>query len=585
MSQLDFGVWTIANPVLAQATPAPASPGQAIQESARQGADYAQNLFTRLVDFLPNLLGAIVILLIGLLIAFIASRIVGGILKRTNLDNRLAANVAGSDARGTTDLPKIEDLISSLVFWVIVLFTVVAVLQALNLPAVAGPLNQFLNGIVGFLPNLVGAAVLAGVAWVVATVVKLLVTRALQAMRFDERLGQQPRRTGVDRPVGDRTVGDRVNAANTTPGTMPQEQASLSETVGNVLYWFIFLLFLLPILDTLNLNQALQPIQDLISRIVSSLPNILMAALIGFGGWFLAKIVKQIVTNFLVASGADQLGAQFGLQTGRAGQSLSSIVGTLVYVLILIPTAISALQALNIRAISDPAISMLDQVFNTLPQIFTAVLVLGLGYVAGKFVGDLVSNILTSIGFNNVFQWLGIQSSPFVPRARTTTPGEPLIQESDLTQVPTSRTPSEIVGIVVLVGIMLFATVAATNILNIPALTLIVSGLLLIAGQILVGLVIFAVGLFLANLAFSVITSSGSAQSRLLGQTARIAIIALVSAMALQQMGIATNIVNLAFGLLLGAISVAIALAFGLGGRDVAADQLREWLQSFKQRY
>jgi hypothetical protein len=69
-----------------------------------------------------------------------------------------------------------------------------------------------------------------------------------------------------------------------------------------------------------------------------------------------------------------------------------------------------------------------------------------------------------------------------------------------------------------------------------------------------------------------------------LGQTARIAIIALVTAMALQQMGIASSIVNLAFGLLLGAIAVAIALAFGLGGRDVAGEQVREWLSSFNGR-
>ncbi|MGA7936233.1 MAG: mechanosensitive ion channel, partial [Kovacikia sp.] len=147
-----------------------------------------------------------------------------------------------------------------------------------------------------------------------------------------------------------------------------------------------------------------------------------------------------------------------------------------------------------------------------------------------------------------------------------------------------TRTPSEIVGIIVLVGIVLFGTVAATNVLNFEALTLIVSGILVVFGQVLAGVVVFAVGLYLANLAFNLIASSGGNQARILAQTARIAIIALVTAMALQQMGIASNIVNLAFGLLLGAIAVAIALAFGLGGRDVAAEQLREWLATFKQK-
>jgi hypothetical protein len=139
------------------------------------------------------------------------------------------------------------------------------------------------------------------------------------------------------------------------------------------------------------------------------------------------------------------------------------------------------------------------------------------------------------------------------------------------------------VGIIVLIGIMLFATVAATDVLQIQALTAIISGIVGVSGKILGGLIIFAIGLYLANLAFNLITSSGSRQAKILGQTARIAIIALVSAMALQQMGIASDIVNLAFGLLLGAIAVAIALAFGLGARDIAAGQVREWLDSFKQ--
>jgi hypothetical protein len=132
---------------------------------------------------------------------------------------------------------------------------------------------------------------------------------------------------------------------------------------------------------------------------------------------------------------------------------------------------------------------------------------------------------------------------------------------------------------------LLFAAVAAINILNIEALTTLITGIIVIAGRILAGLVVFAIGLYLANLAYNLITSSGGRQARILGQTARIAIIALISAMALQQIGVASNIVNLAFGLLLGAVAVAIALAFGLGGRDIAAEQIREWLAAFRRNY
>ena len=54
--------------------------------------------------------------------------------------------------------------------------------------------------------------------------------------------------------------------------------------------------------------------------------------------------------------------------------------------------------------------------------------------------------------------------------------------------------------------------------------------------------------------------------------------------MALRQMGLANEIINLAFGLLLGAIAVAVALAFGLGGREIAARTLTEWQQRLRAR-
>jgi hypothetical protein len=528
----------------------PVQPRQALDNSV----DYMERLFAQLINFLPTLLAAVAVLLVGLLIAAVVSSIVRGILNRTNVDNRIAAAVLGRTDRG--DLPKVEKAISNFAFWVIVVITIVAVLQTLNLQAVSQPLNTFLNQILGYIPKIIGAAILFGVAWVVATIVKLITTRGLQALRVDERLNTQ--------------FEDR------TPGS--QNQLSLSETIGNALYWFIFLLFLLPILNALELNQALLPIQSLINQVISILPNILAGVLIAAAGWLLATIVRRIVTNLLASAGSDRLGARFGLRQTTTGQSLSGIIGTIVYILILIPFAIAALNALRIEAISIPAIAMLQQILNALPLIFTAAIILIAAYFLGRFVSELVTNILTSIGFDNIFSVLGI------PARRTRTTVEPTTQPDATRAATTTRTPSEIVGIVVLVGIMLFATVAAVDVLNIPALTALVSGLTVIFGRILAGLAVFAIGLFLANLAFSIITASGNRQAQILGQIARVAIIALVSAMALQQIGVASDIVNLAFGLLLGAIAIATALAFGLGAREVAGEQVRELLDSFKSK-
>ena len=94
------------------------------------------------------------------------------------------------------------------------------------------------------------------------------------------------------------------------------------------------------------------------------------------------------------------------------------------------------------------------------------------------------------------------------------------------------------------------------------------------------GVLIFGLGLLLAQVVAKGIATSDSRNARRLAMVARVVILALAGAMALRQTGVADDIVNLAFGLTLGAAAVAFALAFGLGGRDQAARTLDEWRAS-----
>ncbi|AOY80865.1 mechanosensitive ion channel [Moorena producens JHB] len=498
---------------------------------------------------LLNVVKAIAILVIGLILAKIAAGITKAVLNRTNIDNNIAQWATGGQPGSS---PAVEEWLSGAVFWIIIVFTVVAVLETLKLDTVSGPLNSFLDTILGFLPSVFGAAILLGVAWLLGTIVKMIVVRTLNALNIDQRLGEQ---------VGDGGTG----------------QFSLAQTIGNALYYLIFLLFLPSVLETLGLQGTLDPVLSMLGEIWGIVPNIGAAIAIGAIGWFIAQLVQRLVTSFLTAAGANQIGERFGLSTS-GGRSLAGIIGTIVYVLILIPVATAALNALQIQAISGPSIAMLSQVTNTIPKLFAAAGILAVFYVIGQFVSDLATNVLTDVGFNNLFNWLGFSASTTDQTAESET------AESDTPQNPlTSRTPSELAGLLVLIGIMIAGIVAATDVLQIPALTDIVGGVGFIGARVLSGLVVLAIGLFLANFAFNLITGSGARQSNILAQVARIAIIAFSLALGLQQMGIAPDIVNLAFGLLLGAIAVAIALAFGLGGRDVAGEQVREWLDSFKK--
>jgi len=510
--------------------------------------------------FLPSLIWAIILLVVGWVVATVAASIVKGILKRTTLDNRLASMVMGQDP--DQQIP-VEQWAAAAVYWVIMAFTLVAFLNALNLEIVSEPLNDFLQEIFQYLPRIGGAAVLLGVAWATATVVKILITQGLARFNLDDRLAQQ--------------MGGREGEADT------RSPFVLNETIGTILYWFIFLLFVPLILSALNLPGLLAPVEALIDQFLQAIPRIVTAGIILAAGWFIARIVRDIVSNLLKATQADQMGARFGLSAddSQDGIALSELAGSIVYVLILIPTAVAALNELDIEAISGPAISMLERILAVVPQILMAGVVLVAFYIIGRFVADLVTSVLRSVGFDNILSILGL------PELTTATDAEPTVNAEGQPEVRVdsgAKTPSEFVGLIALVGIVLFGAVTATEILQFETLTNIVQAILRVSARVLSGLIVFAIGLYFANLAFRLIRNMGGGQANFLAQAARIAIIALVGAMGLQQMGVATDIVNLAFGLLLGAVAVAIAIAFGLGGRDIASEQIREWLNAFKQR-
>ena len=503
-----------------------------------------------------QLVFAIAILVGGWVIAIFFASMTENLLKKTSIDNKLADWLTGSTGGNTFP---IEKWAGTTVFWIILLFTLVAFFQYLKLDAVATPLNGLLGQITSFLPKLGGAAVLVGIAWVLATISKMLVGRFLKSANIDSKLNE--------------------SVAESSTDESSTEALPLSETLSSTLYWFILLLFLPLVLDTLGLVQALQPVQNLVNQILSALPKILKAGLIGGIGWLVAQVIKRIITNLLETSGADRFLEQW--LPNQTEYKLSKVVGNFVYVLILIPTAISTLEALEVGAISRPATAMLDQVLRFLPQLFVASAILTVAYILGKFARDIISGILTGLGFNNILQWLGFTA------IAATAPTDAAVNEDTEANTVSSlpqQTPSQIVGIIVFLAIMLVAIATATDVLQVNALTRIVFGVLQVASQVLSGVIIFAIGLYLANLAFNLISSTGGRQSRILGHAARISIVALISAMALKQMGIASNIVDLAFGLLTGAIAVAIAVAFGVGGRDIAAQQLREWLESFKRK-
>jgi uncharacterized protein YacL len=140
-----------------------------------------------------------------------------------------------------------------------------------------------------------------------------------------------------------------------------------------------------------------------------------------------------------------------------------------------------------------------------------------------------------------------------------------------------------VVGRLVLFFAMLFATVEAANQLGLTQVRDVVTVFIHFGGDVLLGAVILVIGFWLANLAANAVRQASGERSRFLASVVRMAIMGLVIAMGLRAMGIADDIVNLAFGLTLGAVAVAFALSFGLGGREAAGRQMEHWLSRLRR--
>lgn len=471
-----------------------------------------------LSDQLPRIMGAVLILLGGWLVAVIIRAVVRKALALVKLNQR-----ANEDKEKGMDL---EGSIASGTFWIVILVSAIAVFDALGLALVTTPLNTLANQIFEYIPQLIGGGVLILVAWLMASVIKMVVSKALSATTLDDTLSKEA-------------------------GMKP-----MSINLANAIYWFIILLFLPAILGALQLGGLLDPVQSMVNKVLNIIPNIFAAVVIGGVGWFVAKILRDLSTNLLTAAGFDALGQKAGL---KGDVRVSRLVGTVIFIFIFIPALIAALNALQIEAISKPATDMLAMIMGAIPNMFAAVVIILITYYVAKLASNLIVNLLDGMGINSMPAKLGL--------------GEAFDDKFTL---------SGLVGRLIVFFAMLFASVEAANRLGFSQVRDIVSVFIQFGGQILLGCIILAVGCWLANIAHSGIKRVSGDQATAMAGLARIAILTLVAAMGLRSMGIANDIVNMAFGLTLGAVAIATALSFGLGGREAAGKQMEYWLSKLR---
>ncbi|WP_216934705.1 MULTISPECIES: mechanosensitive ion channel [unclassified Acinetobacter] len=468
-------------------------------------------------QFYP-ILSAIIILVIGWIIALLISAGVKKLLQKLGTNTHL--NTA------TGHHSNVESIIARVVFWIILIIAVIGALNVLNLTSVSGPFSNMIQQFLLFIPQLLGAIAIGFIGWIVANLVKIGLQKLLDRTQLDEKLSAE---VGV---------------------------SPISQNISEIAYWLILLLFLPIVLSILGLNGLLVPVESMLTDVVSYLPNIFIAAVIIFVGYILAKILRGIVEGLVNSLNLQHQAEKVGV---FKNSNIAQVIGSFIFAVVIITALIIAFEALGINAISEPATAMLYEIMNAIPNIIAAALILILAYVVSKLVARLVVDIIAGTGVDEIPVKLDVQR--FLGKTKL----------------------SSVVGFLIVFFTMLFAVSEAANRLGFDQISGLIAMFIYFGANILLGAVILVIGFWLANVVANIVQRGEYNTSRWLANLVRVLIMGLVVAMGLRAMGIADSIVNLAFGLTLGAVAVAFALAFGLGGRQPAERVLTDLIDKAKR--
>lgn len=383
--------------------------------------------------------------------------------------------------------------------------------------------NRFSLG----LPSFIEALLLLLVAFLVAYLVKKLIMNIGKRTKLSRHMGKA--------------------------GMTEKPEDSL-EFFGNLGFLIVFVLFLPGVFARLGLESISAPITGMLTGLLNFIPNLLGSILILVIGIFIARLVKQLAIGLFERLNVDRFQEKMRSKGGEpVGEevSLSNILGNIVYILILIPVIIAALQVLNISIISEPALNMLNAIFVMIPNIIAGIILIMLGIFIAKLVADLIFNLLAGMGLNSKVNQM--------------------IDEPRASNINLERIISEAIRYI----IILILTVEAFNVMNLGILENIGSAILLYLPLVLSAGLILLGGYVLGMLAKSAIHKNFP-DARLLGNIVQYVIVGLAAFMALSELGIADYFINIAFIAIVAAAAVAFAISFGIGGRDFARNMLKK---------
>lgn len=385
-------------------------------------------------------------------------------------------------------------------------------------------LQRFANNITDHLPNLLGALIVLIIGWLLAKGLQKLTSKLIGRIKLSDKVLKE------------------------------EDAKSTTSFVSKIVYYLIMIVVLLVVLEILQVSKVLGPLKNMLNEFLSFIPHLIGAILIAFIGYLLAKFISSLIT--IGGSFIDKMVDKTGF---KDTDKLVNIFQKIVFIVIFIPFLIQAFNALGLDAISKPANEILYNFTNMIGEIVIAALILIIFIWGGKYLASFLEDLFKSLGIDKAAEKIKIQN-----------------------MIGADQSLSKLIANLIYFFIVFFGVITAVDIIGLDKLSTILNEILGVTGQILFGLLILAIGNYVSLIIYN--TMKKSNKNNFIAGVVRAASLALFIAIALRTMGIANEIVELAFGLILGAIAVTVALSYGLGGRQAAGEHFKDIVDKMRNK-
>ena len=333
-------------------------------------------------------------------------------------------------------------------------------------------------------------------------------------------------------------AGKKCGVAIASKFAKDEKYKAIPNYIGNLVYLIIILFFLPGICEALGAKSIAAPIVGMMNKLWGFLPNIIGAGIVLTVGKMIAKLAKELIVPLL-----DKLDVWQGKYCEKSCVKVSQSIGNIIYVFILIPVIISALEVLHLDSMTRPAVKMLGEVLEYIPLLAGSILIALIGMVIGKLAGNLTKSIVGATGIDaKVANLIGREEFSL----------------------------SNILASIVHVLIVVFFAVEALAILQLKVLTRI--GMAVVAYiPNAIGAVVILLG---AYMLVGMLKKMFSCDRIIAGAVYTVAVM-----MILSQLRIAPYIVNSAFLILMFGVALAFAISVGRG----ASDSVKEYLEEYRK--